>query len=180
MHSPFLGELMGTMVLILLGNGVVANVSLKNTYGNGGGLIAITTGWAFAVTIGIFVSTLFGSADAHLNPAVTVGFAVSTGDWSKLSTYIPAQMIGAFVGAILVWLQYLPHWGATTGQGAKLGSFATGPAMPSTLANIISENRHNGIDYWRKCIFIGGAGSNGRWSLFGWCVGVGNWLIVGR
>ena len=81
MQSPFFGELMGTMVLILLGNGVVANVSLKNTYGNGGGLIAITTGWAFAVTIGIFVSTFFGSADAHLNPAVTVGFAVSTGDF---------------------------------------------------------------------------------------------------
>lgn len=139
MQSPFFGELMGTMVLILLGNGVVANVSLKNTYGNGGGLIAITTGWAFAVTIGIFVSTFFGSADAHLNPAVTVGFAVSTGDWSKLSTYIPAQMIGAFLGATLVWLQYLPHWGATTDQGTKLGCFSTSPAMPSTLANVISE-----------------------------------------
>lgn len=139
MQSPFFGELMGTMVLILLGNGVVANVSLKNTYGNGGGLIAITTGWAFAVTIGIFVSTFFGSADAHLNPAVTVGFAVSTGDFSKLSTYIPAQLIGAFLGATLVWLQYLPHWGATTDQGTKLGSFSTSPAMPSTLANVISE-----------------------------------------
>ena len=139
MQSPFFGELMGTMVLILLGNGVVANVSLKNTYGNGGGLIAITTGWAFAVTIGIFVSTFFGSADAHLNPAVTVGFAVSTGDFSKLSTYIPAQLIGAFLGATLVWLQYLPHWGATTDQGTKLGSFSTSPAMPSTLANVTSE-----------------------------------------
>lgn len=139
MQSPFFGELMGTMILILLGNGVVANVSLKNTYGNGGGLIAITTGWAFAVTIGIFVSTFFGSADAHLNPAVTVGFAVSTGDFSKLSTYIPAQLIGAFLGATLVWLQYLPHWGATTDQGTKLGSFSTSPAMPSTLANVISE-----------------------------------------
>ena len=139
MQSPFFGELMGTMVLILLGNGVVANVSLKNTYGNGGGLIAITTGWAFAVTIGIFVSTFFGSADAHLNPAVTVGFAVSTGDFSKVSTYIPAQLIGAFLGATLVWLQYLPHWGATTDQGTKLGSFSTSPAMPSTLANVTSE-----------------------------------------
>lgn len=139
MQSPFFGELMGTMILILLGNGVVANVSLKNTYGNGGGLIAITTGWAFAVTIGIFVSTFFGSADAHLNPAVTVGFAVSTGDFSKLSTYIPAQLIGAFLGATLVWLQYLPHWGATTDQGTKLGSFSTSPAMPSTLANVTSE-----------------------------------------
>lgn len=130
---------MGTMVLILLGDGVVANVSLKNTYGHGGGTIVITTAWAFAVTIGIFVSTLFGSADAHLNPAVTLAFAVSTDDWSKISTYIPAQLIGAFLGAVLVWVQYLPHWAATQEPATKLGCFATAPAMPDTRANFVSE-----------------------------------------
>ncbi|MFN8353540.1 MAG: MIP/aquaporin family protein [Spirosomataceae bacterium] len=139
MHSPFWGELIGTTVLILLGNGVVANVSLKNTFGHSGGWIVITTGWAFAVTLGIFVSTFFGSADAHLNPAVTVAFAVSTGDWSKISTYIPAQLIGAILGATLVWLHHLPHWGATEDSGSKLGCFATGPAIINTPSNLISE-----------------------------------------
>jgi glycerol uptake facilitator protein len=137
--SAFLGELMGTMVLVLLGDGVVANVSLNKTYGHGGGPIVITTAWAFAVTIGIFVSTLFGSADAHLNPAVTVAFAVSTGDWSKIATYVPAQLIGAFLGAVLVWLQYLPHWSATQEPATKLGCFATAPAIPNTAANFVSE-----------------------------------------
>lgn len=138
-NSPFLGELIGTMVLILLGDGVVANVCLKQSKGENAGWMVITTGWAFAVTIGIFVSTLFGSADAHLNPAVTVAFAVSTGDWSKVSTYIPAQMIGAIVGATLVWLQYLPHWAKTHDAATKLGCFATGPAIPATGGNFISE-----------------------------------------
>ena len=140
MHtSPFLGELIGTMVLILLGNGVVANVVLKQTKGEASGWIVITTGWAFAVTMGVFVSKAFGGLDAHLNPAVTVAFAVATNDYSHVVPYITAQLIGAFLGAVLVWLQYLPHWAATPDPGAKLACFATGPAIRNPLANFLSE-----------------------------------------
>src|SRR6202161_201722 len=99
MHSPFFGEFMGTLVLILLGNGVVANVVLKKTLGENSGWIVITTGWALAVMAGVFAAIACGSSDAHINPAVTIGFAVSSGDFSKLATYIPAQMLGAIVGA---------------------------------------------------------------------------------
>jgi glycerol uptake facilitator protein len=102
--SPFLGELIGTMVLLLLGNGVVANVVLKQTKGESGGWIVITAGWAFAVMMGVFVSKAFGSVDAHLNPAVTVAFAVAQNDYSHLIPYIIAQLIGGFLGATLVWL----------------------------------------------------------------------------
>ncbi len=138
-HSAFLGEFIGTMVLIFLGCGVNANVNLKNALGQGAGWMVIATGWGFAVVIGIFVSTFFGSADAHLNPAVTIAFAVKTGDFSKLIPYVSAQLLGAFLGATLVWLQYLPHWKATESTDAKLGTFATGPAMSDTIPNLISE-----------------------------------------
>ncbi|MBN8824822.1 MULTISPECIES: MIP/aquaporin family protein [unclassified Spirosoma] len=140
MHtSPFLGELIGTMVLLLLGNGVVANVVLKQTKGESAGWIVITAGWAFAVTMGVFVAKAFGSIDAHLNPAVTVAFAVATNDFSHLVPYITAQMIGAFLGTTLVWLHYLPHWAATPDPGDKLACFSTGPAIRSTGANFLSE-----------------------------------------
>ncbi|GAB3706607.1 MIP/aquaporin family protein [Spirosoma flavus] len=137
--SPFLGELIGTTVLLLLGNGVVANVVLKQTKGESGGWIVITAGWAFAVTMGVFVSKAFGSVDAHLNPAVTVAFAVATNDFSHVVPYITAQMIGGFLGATLVWLFYLPHWSATPDPGSKLACFATGPAIRNTGANFLSE-----------------------------------------
>ncbi|WP_421797943.1 MIP/aquaporin family protein [Haliscomenobacter sp.] len=137
--SPFLGELIGTAVLILLGNGVVANVLLNKTKGNNGGLIAITAGWAFAVTIGIFVAQKFGSADAHLNPAVTIAMAIKNSDYSNVLPFIAAQMIGAILGATLVWLHHLPHWGATNDQGLKLAAFSTSPAIANAPANLISE-----------------------------------------
>ncbi|WP_373553709.1 MIP/aquaporin family protein [Haliscomenobacter sp.] len=137
--SPFLGELIGTAVLILLGNGVVANVLLNKTKGNNGGLIAITAGWAFAVTMGIFVAQKFGSADAHLNPAVTVAMAIKNSDYSNVLPFIAAQMIGAILGATLVWLHYLSHWGATNDQGLKLAAFSTSPAIANAPANLISE-----------------------------------------
>ena len=127
------------MVLILLGNGVVANVVLKQTKGEASGWIVITTGWAFAVTMGVFVSKAFGGLDAHLNPAVTVAFAVATNDYSHVVPYITAQLIGAFLGAVLVWLQYLPHWAATPDPATKLACFATGPAIRNPLANFLSE-----------------------------------------
>ncbi|MFC5412257.1 MIP/aquaporin family protein [Larkinella bovis] len=168
--SPFLGELVGTMVLILLGDGVVANVVLKRTKGESSGWIVITTGWAFAVTMGIFVAKAFGSIDAHLNPAVTVGFAVATGDYSNLVSYISAQLIGAFLGAILVWLHYLPHWAATSEPGTKLAVFATDPAIRHFPGNVISET------IGTLALIIGVAGISSK-SLGTLAVGFGPYLV---
>jgi glycerol uptake facilitator protein len=137
--STFLGELVGTLVLVLLGNGVVANVLLKGSKGENGGWIVVTAGWAFAVMGGIFVAQKFGSEAAHLNPAVTIGAAVQSGDWSNVVSFIMAQILGAFLGACLVWLTYLPHWGVTEDKGAKLGIFSTAPAIRNTTSNLISE-----------------------------------------
>ena len=137
--SEFLGELLGTLVLIFLGNGVVANVLLKQTKGENGGLIVITAGWAFAVTMGIFVSTAFGSKAAHLNPAVTVAMAISSNDYSHVAPYITAQMLGGFLGSVLVWLHYYPHWGKTEDTGAKLACFANSPAISNPKFNVLSE-----------------------------------------
>lgn len=137
--STFIGELIGTLVLILLGDGVVANVLLKGSKGENAGWIAITAGWAFAVMSGIFVAQKFGSSAAHINPAVTVAMAVKTGDWTNVVPFISAQLIGAFLGAVLVWLVYLPHWNLTEDKGVKLGIFATAPAVRHTTGNILSE-----------------------------------------
>lgn len=137
--SPFLGELIGTMVLLLLGDGVVANVVLKQTKGHDAGWIVITAGWAFAVTMGVFVAKAFGSIDAHLNPAVTVAFAVATDNYSNIVPYLTAQLIGAFLGSVLVWLFYQPHFAVTEDQGSKLAVFATGPAIRNTSSNLIGE-----------------------------------------
>lgn len=139
MTSPFMGELLGTMFLIILGDGVVANVLLGKSKGNGGGWIVITTGWAFAVMVGVFVAQAFGSPDAHINPAVTIGFAVSSGDWSNVPTFIIAQMIGAFLGAVIVFLTYFKHWGETPDPGLKLAVFSTGPAVRNVVWNNITE-----------------------------------------
>lgn len=140
MHtSNFIGELIGTLVLILLGDGVVANVLLKGSKGENGGWMVITAAWAFAVMSGIFVAQKFGSPDAHLNPAVTIAMAVKSGNWSNVLPFITAQLIGAFLGACLVWLVYLPHWAITEDKGAKLGVFATSPAIRNPTSNLISE-----------------------------------------
>jgi glycerol uptake facilitator protein len=139
MHSIFLGEFLGTMTLIYLGNGVVANVLLEKTKGNGGGLIVITAGWAFAVTMGIFVATFFGSTGANLNPAVTISNAVRSGELGDSFMMIIAQMLGAIAGATLVWLQYKDHYAATEDKGLKLATFSTGPAIKNTAQNFLSE-----------------------------------------
>lgn len=137
--SNFIGELLGTLVLILLGDGVVANILLKGSKGENGGWMVVTTAWAFAVMCGVFVAQKFGSPDAHLNPAITIAMAVKTGNWANVAPFIAAQMIGAFLGATLVWLAYLPHWAITEDKGAKLGVFATAPAIRNTTGNLISE-----------------------------------------
>ena len=139
MTTPFLGEFAGTLMLVLLGNGVVANVLLKRSKGEGSGWMVITSGWAFAVMAGVFVAIAFGSSDAHLNPAVTLGFAVSSRNFSKFAPYLLAQMLGGFSGAVLVWLHYLPHWRETPDAAAKLGCFCTAPAIRNTFANLVSE-----------------------------------------
>src|SRR5690348_13225293 len=109
MFAKCFGEFMGTLILVLLGDGVVAGVLLKRSKAEGAGWMVITTGWALAVMAGVFVAIACGSSDAYLNPAVTLGFSVSSGQFEKLVPLILAQMAGAFVGATLVWLQYLPH-----------------------------------------------------------------------
>jgi glycerol uptake facilitator protein len=139
MTSPFLGEFLGTMMLILLGDGVVAGVLLKRSKAEGSGWMVITTGWAFAVMAGVFTAIACGSSDAHLNPAVTLGFAVRTGSFAKCLPYITAQLLGAMAGAALVWLHYLPHWKETPDTGTKLACFCTGPAIRKVVANLISE-----------------------------------------
>ncbi|MCI0399054.1 MAG: aquaporin family protein [Chloroflexi bacterium] len=140
MSSQFLGELFGTMFLIILGDGVVAAVLLNKSKAQNSGWIVITTGWAFAVMVGVFVSGAFGSGFAHINPAVTIAFAVAGRfDWADVPIFIVAQVIGAFLGGVIVWLAYLPHWGETPEQGLKLAVFSTGPAIRNTVTNLITE-----------------------------------------
>ncbi len=139
MHSPFLGEFAGTLVLILLGDGVVANVLLKRSKAEGGGWMVITTGWAFAVLCGIFTAVAFGSADANINPAVTLAAAISSGSFSKIVPYCSAQLLGAFAGAILVWLFFLPHWKITDDQAIKRAVFCTAPAIRNYPSNLFCE-----------------------------------------
>src|SRR6516225_1071051 len=139
MTSPFFGEFMGTMVLILLGDGVVAGVLLKRSKAESAGWIAVTAGWALAVMAGVFTAIACGSQDAHINPAVTLGFAVSTGNFHKVGPYLAAQILGAMVGAVLVWIQYHPHWRETDDPALKLAVFATAPAIRKPTANLVSE-----------------------------------------
>jgi glycerol uptake facilitator len=139
MTSPLLGEFLGTMVLVLLGDGVVAAVLLKRSKAEGGGWLVITAGWAFAVMAGAFTAIACGSSDAHLNPAVTIGFAVRDANFAKFAPYLAAQIVGGIAGAALVWLHYLPHWKETSEASAKLGCFCTAPAIRSFLANLLSE-----------------------------------------
>jgi glycerol uptake facilitator protein len=139
MLAKCFGEFMGTVVLILMGDGVVANVLLKRSKAEGAGWMVIASGWAFAVMAGVFTAIAFGSSDAHLNPAVTMGFALMSGQFAKFTPYLLAQMAGAFVGAFLVWLHFLPHWKETPDQGLKLACFCTAPAIRSFGSNLISE-----------------------------------------
>src|SRR3981081_1843418 len=139
MTSPLLGEFLGTIILILLGDGAVAAVLLKRSKAEGSGWMVITAGWAFAVMAGVFLAIACGSSDAHLNPAVTIGFAVREGNFAKFAPYLAAQMLGAIVGAALVWLHYFPHWKETPDSGAKLGFFCTAPAIRNTVTNLLSE-----------------------------------------
>jgi len=139
MDKHLIGEFMGTLVLVLLGNGTVANVVLKKTLGNSSGWIVICTGFLVAVTAGVFTAIACGSDGAHINPGVTMAVAVRTGDFSNVVPFIIAQVLGGFVGGILVWIHFLPHWKETTDAAGKLACFSTGPAIRSFVPNLICE-----------------------------------------
>ncbi len=136
--TTFVAELIGTMLLIILGDGVVANVLLSKSKGQNAGWIVITTGWAIAVFVGVYAVGAYSGA--HINPAVTVGLAAA-GEfpWADVPLYIVAQMIGAFIGAVIVWLAYFPHWAETADPGLKLAVFSTGPAIRNTVWNLVTE-----------------------------------------
>ena len=136
--EAYIAEFIGTMILIILGDGVVAGVLLRNSKAENSGWIVITFGWGMAVAVAVYC--VFQFSGAHINPAVTIALAV-TGqfDWAQVPGYIIAQFLGAFVGAVIVWLAYLAHWGETEDAGLKLGVFCTAPAIYNTPANVITE-----------------------------------------
>src|SRR5689334_13227328 len=136
--NAFTAELIGTMFLILLGTGVVANVVLKGTKGFNAGWMVITTGWALAVFVGVVIAGPYSGA--HLNPAVTIGLAVAEKfPWADVGPYIGAQLIGAIAGAIITWLIYRDHFNATTDPDSQLAVFSTGPAISNSVFNLLSE-----------------------------------------
>ena len=136
--TPFIAEIIGTFLLILLGCGVTANVVLKDTKGHNSGWIVITTGWAFAVYIGVIVAAPYSGA--HINPAVSIGLAAA-GEfpWDMVPSYLLAQFLGAMLGALLVWLIYIDHFDRTEDQGLKLVVFSTSPAIKNIFANLLVE-----------------------------------------
>jgi glycerol uptake facilitator protein len=133
------GEFMGTMILVLLGDGIVAGVLLARSKAQNAGWMAITTAWALAVFAGIFVAAALGDKDGHINPAFTIGAVIVGGHAERLWAYIPAQLAGAFCGAVLVWIFYLPHWRPTEDATNKLACFCTIPAIRSPINNFVSE-----------------------------------------
>lgn len=137
--SPFIGEFVGTALLIIMGDGVVANVVLNKTKGQNSGWIVITFGWAIAVFLGVYASTNLGGS-GHLNPAVTIAMTAFDGfDSSLLVTYIGAQFAGAIVGATIVWLAYKQHFAETSDKDLKLAVFCNAPAIRSAGHNLITE-----------------------------------------
>jgi glycerol uptake facilitator protein len=136
--NEFIAEMIGTMFLILLGTGVVANTILKGTKGNSGGWMVITTGWALAVFVGVVVAGPYSGA--HLNPAVTLALAIAGKfAWNKVVLYIVAQIIGAILGAFLMWVVYRDHFNSTSDPDTQLAVFSTGPAIKNALFNLLSE-----------------------------------------
>lgn len=136
--NPFYGEILGTALLILLGDGTVANVVLAKSKAQNAGWIVVVTGWAMGVYVGAF--TVAGISGAHLNPALSFGLAIAGRfPWTQVPVYLAGQMIGAMIGAVLVWLAYLPHWSQTGDPAVKRGVFCTVPAIRRPLANLMCE-----------------------------------------
>lgn len=140
MSEEFLGEFFGTMMLIILGNGAVASVLLAKSKGHEAGWIAITTGWFIAVVIGVFVAQSIGSLNADINPSISLAkYCMNFYTLNKMLSFMLAQLAGAFVGAILVWLVYLPHWKETKDPHIKLMVFSTNPAIRAYPYNLLCE-----------------------------------------
>ncbi|MBM3178697.1 MAG: aquaporin family protein [Bacteroidetes bacterium] len=138
MTNPLLAEFIGTAMILLLGGGVNASVTLFGSYSKGGGWLMVCMGWSLGVTLAIYAAG--AASGAHLNPAVTIAFALREAfPWDQVPGYIFAQLAGAFTGSTLMFLQFLPHWGKTEDKAAKLGIFSTAPAIPNTIGNLISE-----------------------------------------
>ena len=173
MHSVWFGEFMGTLVLVLLGTGVNAGVTLRKSYAADSGWMVITTGWALGVLCGVMVAQAFGSAGAHLNPAITLAAAVNSGNYSQVLVYWSAQMLGAMCGASLMALHYAPHWKLTPGPVDKLGVFCTNAAVRSPLLNIASEMIGTAVlVVVAGSIFSHGVAMNGP------AAGMGPWLVA--
>jgi glycerol uptake facilitator protein len=172
MHSIWFGEFMGTLVLLLLGTGVNAGVTLRKSFAADGGWLVIATGWALAVLCGVLTAQAFGSPGAHLNPAISLASAVTSGNYSQLPVYWSAQLLGAMCGAALMALHYAPHWKLTPDPAAKLGVFCTNAAVRSPLANIFSEIVGTAV----LVVVAAAIGSHGV-SMNGPAAGVGPWLV---
>jgi glycerol uptake facilitator protein len=173
MHSVWFGEFLGTLVLVLLGNGVCAGVKLRKSYAADSGWLVITTGWALAVLCGVLVAQAFGSAGANLNPAITLAAAVVGGDYSQLASMWSAQLLGAMGGAALMTLHYASHWRLTPDPAAKLGIFCTDAAVRNPLINILNEALGTAVLVvvaW--AIFSHGVSANGP------AAGMGPWLVA--
>jgi glycerol uptake facilitator protein len=173
MHSAWLGEYLGTLVLVLLGNGVCANVTLRKSYAADAGWMVVTTGWAIAVLCGVLVAQAFGSPGAHLNPAISLAGAIISGDYSHLISFWSAQMLGAMTGSALMVLHFAPHWSLTPDSAAKLGIFCTGPAVRSPLANVASE-----VIGTMMLVIVAGAIFSRGVSATGPAAGLGPWLVA--
>jgi glycerol uptake facilitator protein len=172
MHSPWFGEFIGMLVLVLLGNGVNAGVTLRKSYAADAGWAVIAVGWGLAVLCGVLVAQAFGSPGAHLNPAITLASAVTSGNYSNLLSFWSAQMLGAICGSALVVLHYGPHWKLTPDPAAKLGIFCTNAAVQSPLFNLFSEALGTGV----LVLVAVAIGSKGV-SMTGPAAGLGPWLV---
>jgi len=172
MHSVWFGEFMGTLVLILLGNGVNANVTLRKSYAADAGWMVVTTGWALGVLCGVLVAQAFGSPGANLNPAVTIAGAVTSGDYSSLLSMWSAQVLGAMCGAALTVLHFGPHWTLTPDPAAKLGVFCTNGAVRNPFFNFISE-----VIGTMVLVVVAGAIFSKGVSATGPAAGMGPWLV---
>jgi len=172
MHSPWFGEFMGTLVLVLLGNGVNAGVTLRKSYAADSGWMVIATGWALAVMCGVMVAQAFGSPGAALNPAITLSGAIVSGNFASVLLLWSAQLLGGICGASLVTLHYAPHWRQTPDPAAKLGIFCTGPAIHAPLANLFSEILGTAV-----LVVVAGAIFSPGVAEHGPAAGIGPWLV---
>jgi glycerol uptake facilitator protein len=173
MHSVWFGEFLGTLVLILLGNGVCANVTLRKSYAADAGWMVVTTGWALAVLCGVLVAQAFGSSGANLNPAITLAIAVTSGDYSQLAWLWSAQLLGAMGGAALVTLHFACHWKLTPDPAAKLGVFCTNAAVRNPPINILNEALGTAV----LVVVAFAIGSRGV-AANGVAAGMGQWLVA--